>query len=126
MTINSNVKGFLSSFIANVSIHVCNVATGIIAARILLPIGRGELATVILWPVILEILGQIGASWVFAREAAAYPDQESNQARTAVVLGLSLGSMVMVLGYFLIPHLLPDDKQHLTELASDLFIKNSP
>jgi enterobacterial common antigen flippase len=117
MSTNSNVKGFLSSFITNVSIHACNVGTGILAARLLLPIGRGELATVILWPVILENLGQIGASWVFAREAAAYPDQESSLARTAVVLGFTLGGLVMVLGYFLIPHLLPGDKQHLTGLA---------
>jgi O-antigen/teichoic acid export membrane protein len=111
------MKGFVSSFIANVAIQICNVGTGILAARLLLPIGRGELATVILWPVILESLGQIGASWVFAREAAANPDQESNLARTAVVLGLTLGTLVMVLGYFLIPYLLPADKQNLIGLT---------
>ena len=117
MTVTSNVRGFLSSFVANISIHACNVATGILAARILLPIGRGEFATIILWPIILEIVGQIGASWVLAREVATNPEQESNLARTSVVLGLTLGCLVMVLGYFLISYLLPGDKQHLTGLA---------
>ncbi|MGD0216769.1 MAG: oligosaccharide flippase family protein [Desulfobaccales bacterium] len=117
MTVSSNTKGFISCFIANLSIQVCNIATGILAARLLLPIGRGELATVILWPVILECLGELGASWVFAREAAANPDKESDLARTAVVLGLTLGCLMMILGYYLIPYLLPSDKQNLSSLS---------
>jgi enterobacterial common antigen flippase len=117
VSISNNTRGFLSSFAASIIMHLCNIATGILAARLLLPVGRGELATIILWPVILESLGQIGISYVLAREVAANPDQESNLARTAVVLGLTLGCLVMGLGYFLVPHLLPADKQHLISLT---------
>jgi O-antigen/teichoic acid export membrane protein len=117
MSLSTNTRGFLSSFGANIFMQVCNVATGILAARLLLPVGRGELATVILWPVILESLGQIGTSWVFARQAAVDPDQESNLARNAIFLGLTLGGLVMILSYFLIPYLLPTDKNHLLGLT---------
>jgi O-antigen/teichoic acid export membrane protein len=122
MSLSTNTRGFLSSFGANIIIQGCNIATGILAARLLLPVGRGELASVILWPVILESLGQIGTSYVLAREAAANPDQESNLARTAVILGLTLGCLVAVLGYFLVPHLLPADKQHLISLTRILLL----
>jgi enterobacterial common antigen flippase len=117
MPLNTKTRGFLSSFGTNIFMQVCNIATGILAARLLLPVGRGELATVTLWPVILESLGQIGTSYVLAREIAANPDQESNLARASVILGLTLGCLVAGLGYFLVPHLLPADKQHLTSLA---------
>jgi O-antigen/teichoic acid export membrane protein len=117
MSLSTNTRGFLSSFGANIFMQVCNVATGILAARLLLPVGRGELATVILWPIILESLGQIGTSWVFARQAAADPDQESDLARNAIFLGLALGGPVMILSYFLIPYLLPADKNHLLGLT---------
>ncbi len=41
------------SFAATGAIQVVNIATGLLAARLLLPEGRGELAAIMLWPGIL-------------------------------------------------------------------------
>ncbi|MGP8050744.1 MAG: lipopolysaccharide biosynthesis protein [Desulfobaccales bacterium] len=116
MSKNINTKALAGTFIANLSIQACNILTGICAARILHPAGRGALAAIILWPTIMESLGSLGVDWVLARKAAARrgdPDLEWN----AVVLGLVMGLFTVVLGYFLVPHLLPKDKSYLITLT---------
>jgi O-antigen/teichoic acid export membrane protein len=105
------------TFLTNLTIQVCNVITGVLTARILLPDGRGELTAIILWPTILGGLGILGTNWALTREAAAHPEKEADLARAAVVLGVVQAALFMVLGYFLVPHLLPADKQHLINLA---------
>ncbi len=112
-----NADAILKIFLTNLAIQVCNVVTGVLTARILLPMGRGELATVILWPSVLAGLGLLGSNWALTREAAVRPDKEADMARTAVVLSLALAGLGMVLGYFLVPHLLPADKKQLTGLT---------
>jgi enterobacterial common antigen flippase len=112
-----NSQAVWQTFLTNLTIQVCNVITGVLTARILLPEGRGELAAIILWPSILGDLGVLGTNWALTREAAAYPEKEADLARTAVVLGVVQAALFIVLGYFLVPHLLPADKQHLTNLA---------
>ncbi len=101
----------------NLAIQACNVVTGVLTARILQPEGRGELAAIILWPSILAALGILGTNWALTRDAAAHPEKEADLARAAVVLGVLQAALFMVLGYFLVPHLLPADKQHLSNLA---------
>jgi O-antigen/teichoic acid export membrane protein len=105
------------TFLTNMAIQACNVITGILAARLLQPEGRGELASVILWPAIFAGLGIMGTNWALTREVAAHPEKEADLARTVVVLGLLQAGLFMSLGYWLIPHLLPGDKQHLAGLT---------
>jgi O-antigen/teichoic acid export membrane protein len=59
----------------------------------------------------------MGTNWALAREAATRPDKKADLARSAVVLGLIQSGIFMVLGYILVPHLLPGDKQHLEGLT---------
>lgn len=110
-------KTVFFTFLTNLAINGCLVVTGILTARILQPVGRGELATIVLWSPILATLGLLGCNWALAREVAANNDREAILARTAMVLGLPLAAIFMVLGYFLIPHVLPSDKQHLVSLT---------
>jgi O-antigen/teichoic acid export membrane protein len=110
-------KAVSQTFLTNLAIQGCNVVTGVLTARLLAPEGRGELATVILWPTILAGLGIMGTNWALAREAAAQPDKEADLARTAMVLGLGQSAVFMFLGFFLLPALIPADKQHLIGLA---------
>ncbi|MCL6622958.1 MAG: oligosaccharide flippase family protein [Syntrophobacterales bacterium] len=109
-------KAALLTFITSMIINLCNVGTGILTARILLPEGRGELATIILWPSILAGLGLMGTNWSLAREIAAHPEKEGDLSRTSLSLSLLLAFAAMALGYYLLPHLLPADKQHLLSL----------
>lgn len=111
-----NTKAIGQTFITNLAIQVCNVITGIITARLLQPAGRGELATIILWPSILAGIGIMGVNFSLARTAAADPDKENALARSALALGLFLAGATMLAGYFLLPGLLPADKQHLLTL----------
>ncbi len=114
---NVSVRDAGRTFLVNLSIQAVNIFTGVICARLLQPEGRGALATVVLWPTILAGVGILGTNWALAREAAASPEREADLARTAVVLGIVQATFFGVLGYFLVPHLLPSDKQHLTALA---------
>ncbi|MBW1953890.1 MAG: oligosaccharide flippase family protein [Deltaproteobacteria bacterium] len=109
-------KAALLTFLTSMAINLCNVGTGILTARLLLPEGRGELATIILWPAILAGLGLMGTNWSLAREIAAQQEKEANLACTALALSLFLALVTMGAGYFLLPKLLPADKQHLLGL----------
>jgi len=105
------------TFLTNLAIQVANVFTGVATARLLQPEGRGELAAVILWPSILAGLGILGTNWALTREVAAHPEKEADLAKTAVVLGVGQAAVCMALGYFLVPQVLPTDKQHLIPLT---------
>ncbi len=51
------MRHLLLSFLGTGVIQAFNLASGILAARLLLPEGRGELAAVILWPTIIATIG---------------------------------------------------------------------
>jgi O-antigen/teichoic acid export membrane protein len=110
-------RAIFQTFLTNLALQGGAAFSGIISARFLKPEGRGELATIMLWPTILGGLGLLGTNWALTREAATNPDKEPDLARTAVIIALGLGSITMVLGYFMIPHLLPNDKKYLNGLS---------
>lgn len=109
----ANFGTFSTSFV----IQACGATTGILTARLLGPVARGELATVILWPVILSNLGLMGCNWVLAREVAKDPERESHWAAVGVSVGLATAALYLLAGYFLIPLLLPSDRGYLLPLA---------
>ena len=106
-----------ATFLTSLAIQGCGLVTGILTARILGPQGRGELATVLLWPVILSNLALLGCNWSLARAVASYPQGESDQMCSAVVLGFATSCLFSAFGYFLLPRVLPADRIHLLPLA---------
>ncbi len=117
MSAQVDSKSIFATFMTNIGINVLVLVGGVITARLLKPVGRGELATVLLWPTILGTLGLMGCNWALAREAASSRQKEADLARTALGLALPLSSLFLVLGYFLVPSLLAGDKQHLVWLT---------
>ncbi len=105
------------TFFTSLAIQGCGLITGITTARLLGPTARGELATVMLWPVIFSNLGLMGCNWALAREVANDPEHESDRLCSAVAVGLAAASLYFLLGYFLIPFLLPSDRGNLLSLA---------
>ncbi len=93
------------------------MVTGILTARVLGPVARGELATVLLWPVILSNLGLLGCNWALARAVANDAASEANLTMSAVMLGLFASLGFCVLGYYFLPLLLPSDRAYLVPLA---------
>jgi O-antigen/teichoic acid export membrane protein len=110
-------KANAGTFSTSLLIQACGVVTGIVTARLLGPVGRGELAAVILWPTILSNLGLMGCNWVLAREVAAHPERESDWVSAGVAVGLATASLYLLIGYFLVPVLLPAEKSYLIPLA---------
>lgn len=56
------MKDLLTTFMSGGMIQLINIVTGIVAARLLLPEGRGELAILLLWPVLIAELGSFSLS----------------------------------------------------------------
>ena len=56
------MKDLLTTFLSAGAIQFVNIATGILAARLLLPEGRGELTILLLWPVLIASLGSFSLS----------------------------------------------------------------
>ena len=98
-------------------IQACGAATGIMTARLLGPVARGELATVILWPMILSNLGLMGCNWALAREVAREPGREREWIGVGVLVGLGTAALYLFAGYFLMPLLLPADRGYLLPVA---------
>lgn len=56
------MKDLFTTFLSAGAIQLVNIATGILAARLLLPEGRGELTILLLWPVLIADLGSFSLS----------------------------------------------------------------
>ncbi len=110
-------KANFGTFSTSLTIQACGAATGILTARLLGPVARGELATVILWPVVLSNLGLMGCNCVLTREVAKDPKRESDWVAVGAVVGLGTALVYLAAGYFLIPLLIPSDRGYLLPLA---------
>src|ERR1700722_12901080 len=110
-------KANCGTFSTSVAIQACGAATGILTARLLGPVARGELATVILWPTILSNLGLMGCNWAVAREVAKNPKNESEWIAAGTAVGLAAACIYLAAGYFLLSWLLPTDRGHLLPVA---------
>jgi O-antigen/teichoic acid export membrane protein len=56
------MRHIFTSFLSSGAVQIANVITGILAARLLLPEGRGELAFLLLWPALIADLGALSVN----------------------------------------------------------------
>lgn len=110
-------KANIGTFFTSLAIQGCGLITGVVTARLLGPSGRGELATVLLWPTILSNLGLMGCNWALAREVARDPESEPDGVCSAVTVGIATALLYSILGYLLVPLVLPQDRSYLFSLA---------
>jgi O-antigen/teichoic acid export membrane protein len=106
-------RAFAQTFIANAMMLVIGAATGILAARILGPLGRGELAAIFYYPMIIAQLGRLGIHEATAFEVSRRPQDEDELLRAGFGLALILGLPQVILGAPMVSFLLPADKIHL-------------
>lgn len=109
-----------STVIANVLIQGCTVIQGILLARLLGPVGRGQFAAVILWPTLFAAIGLFGIGTALARRSATEPDQEA-LTRSGLVLGFGLALCTSLFCYLLLPFLLKGNDGNLV-LMSKWFV----
>jgi len=90
----------------NVFLAAIGLATGILAARLLGPQGRGELAAIQLWPSLLATLAMLGLPEALVYYSAREPVRAGRYLGSAVSLGLLAAGPVMLVGFLLMPVLL--------------------
>ena len=99
-------REFASTLITNVVIQACTVVQGILVARLLGPVGRGQFAAAILWPGLFAAMSGMGISIALARRAGRAHDL-ARVIRTGLLLTLLTGTINAVLCAAAIPWLLP-------------------
>lgn len=110
-------RHYVSTLAANGAILLLGVVSGMLAARLLGPSGRGELAIVTLWPMALGILGNLGMNQAVAFFTAQQPERRNGLFTAAMVIGAAQGVLFAGLGYFLLPLLLGGHEASVLQLA---------
>lgn len=107
---------YSGTFATNIFIQAFTILQGVFLARLLGPDGRGDLATVILWPTIFAGIGIFGVDMAIAR-LAGQCKKYTGLARTAIMAALITGGVSVLACWLTLPILLPVDKQHLLPAA---------
>lgn len=111
-----NKKVYVGTFFTNIFIQICTVLQGVLLARFLGPIGRGEFAAVILWPSMFAGIGILGINMAIARYAGK-GEEVGKLVRTAILVGFITGVLTALVCGILMPRLIPEDKYELLPAA---------
>jgi O-antigen/teichoic acid export membrane protein len=110
-------RAYVQTFVATCAVRGFGAVSGILAARLLGPAGRGDLEAIILLPTLVAALGGLGLSQAVAYEVSKSPDSEASVASAGFWTSLGLGVLQMLLLGWLIGVFLPPEKQHLARAA---------
>ena len=94
------------------------ILSGSLAARLLLPEGRGAVTGVLLWPQMLAGIGLLSLDEAVTYRIGLNPEKGTRIAASAFWLALILAGGTMAVGYQLMPVLLGEAHAHLRSLAS--------
>ncbi|OYP30393.1 lipopolysaccharide biosynthesis protein [Rhodopirellula sp. MGV] len=98
-------------------IVVLQMGQGILLARTLGPVGRGEYATALFFVQLLLYIGMFGGLEVICRHAAEGRIESLSLRRAALKLGLTTGAVTTLVAVLLNALALPADKRYLMPLA---------
>jgi O-antigen/teichoic acid export membrane protein len=115
---------YLGTFATSLFTQGCTVLQGILLARLLGPAGRGEFATVVLWPNVFAGIGILGVNMAIARFAGQGLDS-GGLVKTAVKAALVTGVLSALVCSLLLPVMLPETKHNLLPSAY-LFVSFIP
>jgi enterobacterial common antigen flippase len=98
-------------------IQAVNIATGVAAARVLLPEGRGELAAIILWAGILAELGNLGLhDALLYRSATRSASPRRLFASSMALIGM-LSAALIAIGLVIIPLIFEGHSAEMQKVA---------
>lgn len=95
------------------------VVSSVVAARLLGPLGRGELAAIILWPTFLAFLFGMGNTQSIVFHTGKRRFEISEIWTSALVMGATLSAFALMVGFWVIPIVLRQyspDVRHLARL----------
>jgi enterobacterial common antigen flippase len=99
-------RTWFSAFVVNAATLGCGVLTGIVAARMLAPEGRGALAAVLFWPQLLLTIGLCSLQEAVTYRVSQDAEKRDSLYSTALGVALGLAAVTCAVGYPLLPYLL--------------------
>jgi O-antigen/teichoic acid export membrane protein len=118
-------NGLTSTVVVQAVILGLGVISGILAARLLGPQGRGELAVVILWPSLLVFLAATGVNQAIVFLTGKHAFESSEILGTSAAVGLVQSLLVLLAGVVIIPLALRSYSPEVRRF-SYLFLVSSP
>ena len=106
-------RAYAQTFTAAAATRCLGVVSGVLAARLLGPKGRGELAVIISLPMLLVPLGELELPRALAYETSRVGEIPRPLIATSFWLGLFLGCIQALVLPLALPLYLPADKLHL-------------
>jgi O-antigen/teichoic acid export membrane protein len=96
-------RGFVHTVFTNVTLAGLGLLSGTLAARVLGPAGRGELAAIQTWPTIISVFSALGLSDALVYYCARQRDRAGTYMATAVIAALCTSIPAILLGYLVLP-----------------------
>jgi len=100
------MKDIFTSYLAQAVGLLANFASGVLVARLLLPMGRGELGQVVLWPTLIASLGGLSIGDAIIYFVAGRRSEAPRVIASAYALGGILSLALMICGYAALPYLM--------------------
>ena len=111
------MKDLFTSFLSTGAIQIANIATGVLAARLLLPDGRGELALLILWPALIADIGALGVNTAVAYYSARKEFSPERVFAAAAAIVAVLSPLLMAAFVLLMPSLFAGHRPELMNVG---------
>lgn len=111
------MKDLSFSFLTTGLIQVLNIVTGLLAARLLLPEGRGELAALLLWPGLLAELGSLGLYDALLYRAATRTESPRALFAAMAALATALSIVLIGIGFIVLPVVFAKHGEDMLTLA---------
>jgi O-antigen/teichoic acid export membrane protein len=121
----SGMAATIQTIMTRFLILTTNVATGVITARTLAPVGRGEQAAITLWPQFLAFALTLGLPSALLYNLKRHPEKRSETFAAALLLGTGLGLFATLVGILFIPHWLSQYSPSVIRSAQ-LFMLTAP
>jgi O-antigen/teichoic acid export membrane protein len=96
-------QGLPSTLIFTGSAAFAGLVAGLVLARTLGPEGRGQFATIVLWPTLLSIVGELGLGFAFSYFAGRNRQAVNGLWSLAWVVALGVGGVVGLMGLAVLP-----------------------
>jgi O-antigen/teichoic acid export membrane protein len=97
------VRDVSISFATTLYIQIVNIVTGLLAARLLLPEGRGELAALMLWPGLVAELGCLALSDALLYRLASNAAAPRVLFATIMAMAVGLCAVLIPIGFLILP-----------------------
>lgn len=110
-------RTWLATFVTNGGVLLIGIGSGVLTARLLLPEGRGQLASILFWPAFFQGMGLLGLKEAITRRISSGAGEIQVVASTGTWLALGYAVVTSAIGYFLLPVLLAGNHEDLVEPA---------